>query len=902
MRVLHIKKMPIKGISFCLALGVVAATSWLKHEQTPHTIRPRKDKLAMMHAYWEQEWAKMVDPNTQTVPTERLMEAERYMQTPEAQRMSKAAIGLSWKERGPKNVGGRTRGILFDRNVTTNKKVWAGGVGGGLWYTNDITATNPTWVKVNDFANNLAVSTMAQSQANPKNMFFGTGEGWGNSDAIRGVGIFRSTDGGTTWAQLTSTNNDFFYYITKLAIDKTGIIYATTSTGIYKSSDNGNTWTRVLATTTTPASVSNLFQDVEIAADGSIYATCRGQVWKSNRTTHGANVGNLGNWQNVSPTGSFARIELATAPSNSSRVYVLCQGSNSNDCTAIFSSENGGTSWTSRPVPTIIDQGSNSNFTRGQAWYDLIATVDPNNADIVYIGGVDVLRTTNKGANWTQITTWSSFAAPSGMPVVHADHHNIIFVNGSSTTALLATDGGIYYSTNINRTSGYPAFAAKNSGYNVTQYYAADLHPTAGSNYMLAGAQDNGSHKFNATGINSVTSASGGDGAFCHINQTNGNIQITSYVYSSFYVNTNGGSGNFSNVNLNGGGNKGRFINPSDYDDAQNILYFGDNGGTLGRWSSVGSGSTYTGLSATSITSLKASAIKVDPNTSNRVWVAFSGSGAPKLVRFDNANATATVTNVSTGTGFPTTSGLYISSIDVQRGNANHLLMTASNYGAASVYETTDGGTNWTNIEGNLPDMPIRWGIFNPKNSDQVFLATELGVWSTDNLNGTTTQWFADNSGLANVRVDMLQYRTSDYTMIAATHGRGVFSTTIPGAVIAPIAPNNTNTALEGTLDKDTRQETAGTEGGKFSEKLDYQILQNPFQDVLNIRLLESPRQAEIQLMMTDFSGRTVRREIITAERQETLRLSVADLSRGVYILSLWVDGQQPISKKVMKQ
>jgi hypothetical protein len=120
--------------------------------------------------------------------------------------------------------------------------------------------------------------------------------------------------------------------------------------------------------------------------------------------------------------------------------------------------------------------------------------------------------------------------------------------------------------------------------------------------------------------------------------------------------------------------------------------------------------------------------------------------------------------------------------------------------------------------------------------------------------------------------------------------------------VIAPIAPNNTNTALEGTLDKDTRQETAGTEGGKFSEKLDYQILQNPFQDVLNIRLLESPRQAEIQLMMTDFSGRTVRREIITAERQETLRLSVADLSRGVYILSLWVDGQQPISKKVMKQ
>ncbi len=899
------KTLHIKQFSLCLALGTVVAVGWVKYDKLQATNRPKKDKLAMMQAYWEQEWAKMVDPNTNTVPVERLQIAENYMRSPEAQRMSKAAIGLTWKERGPRNVGGRTRGILFDRNVTTNKKVWAGGVGGGVWYTNDITATSPVWVKVNDFANNLAVSTMAQSQANPKNMFFGTGEGWGNADAIRGNGIFRSTDGGTTWAQLASTNNSNFSYVTKLAIDKTGVIYATTSSGLYKSSNNGDAWTRVLGTATSPASGNNSFQDVEIAADGSIYATCNGQVWKSNRVTHSANVGNAGNWQNISPSGSFARIELATAPSNSSRVYVLCQGSGSNDCTAIFSSENGGTSWTSRTVPTIIDQGSNSNFTRGQAWYDLIATVDPNNADIFYIGGVDVLRTTNKGANWTQITTWSSYAAPSAMPVVHADHHNIIFVNGSSTNALLATDGGIYYSTNINRTSGYPTFAAKNSGYNVTQYYAADLHPTAGSNYMLAGAQDNGSHKFNASGINTVTSASGGDGAFCHINQTNGTIQITSYVYSSFYVNTNSGTGSFSNVNLNGGGNKGRFINPSDYDDAQNILYFGDNAGTLGRWSSVGTGSTYTGLSATSIASAKASAIKVDPNVSNRVWVAFSSGAAPKLVRFDDANATAVATNVSSGTNFPTSTSTYISSIDVQRGNSNHILMTVSNYGVASVYETTDGGTNWTNIEGNLPDMPIRWGIFNPKNSDQVFLGTELGVWSTDNLNGSTTQWFADNSGFANVRVDMLQYRTSDYTMIAATHGRGVFSTTIPGAVVAPIAPNNTNsanTASEGTLDKDTRQAVAGTEGGKMSEKLEYQIMQNPFQDVLNVKLIESPKQSEIQMMMTDFSGRMVRREVITAGRQELLRLSTADLPRGIYILSLWVEGQKPISQKVMKQ
>lgn len=72
--------------------------------------------------------------------------------------------------------------------------------------------------------------------------------------------------------------------------------------------------------------------------------------------------------------------------------------------------------------------------------------------------------------------------------------------------------------------------------------------------------------------------------------------------------------------------------------------------------------------------------------------------------------------------------------------------------------------------------MPVWWALFNPTNTDQVLIGTELGAWGTDNLNAGTTNWGA---GLANTRVSMLQLRTSDNLVIASIHGRGLFSTDI---------------------------------------------------------------------------------------------------------------------------
>jgi PKD repeat protein len=131
---------------------------------------------------------------------------------------------------------------------------------------------------------------------------------------------------------------------------------------------------------------------------------------------------------------------------------------------------------------------------------------------------------------------------------------------------------------------------------------------------------------------------------------------------------------------------------------------------------------------------------------------------------------TATVLNASAS--MPAGS---ISCIEVGA-TENTLLVTYFNYGLTSVWMTTDGGTTWVSKEGNLPDMPVRWALIHPTNPNEAILATELGVWATSNLLASSPTWVPSNSGLANVRVDMLQYRSSDKMVAAATYGRGLFT------------------------------------------------------------------------------------------------------------------------------
>jgi hypothetical protein len=763
-----------------------------KHEEKEREHRERggekeeeeKDRIDLAI---QQDIKRTKDPHTNSVPVQRLIQAKMFKDQKLSQlnnnRLATAVPGINWIERGPANVGGRSRVVWYDLNDAGNgyKKVWAGSIGGGLWYTNDITAGSPVWNKINDLFDNIAITSFTQSSSSPNTMYFGTGEGWFNADAIEGLGIWKSTDGGLNWSQLSSTLN--FAYVQDLLIDQNGNLYATVrnrtgsqARGIQKSTDGGITWTQVLGAPLA-GFVSGRGCDLELAANGDIYASIgnfsEGRIYRSSFAVNGISTGNVGTWTDITPNpttnaipavgDNYDRIEIATAPNNANVVYGIFEGNGTSNVSSIKQYDASANTWTSRTVPNYSGGGP---YTRDQAWYDLIASVDPNNANALYIGGIDVYKSTNNGANWTRVSDWR----PVALPYVHADIHQISYAPGSSSRIAIGCDGGIFYSADANVAT--PNFGDKNSGYNVTQFYAVAIHPSA-TDFFLAGAQDNGSQKFTSAGVNNTTEVTGGDGAFCHIDQDNSNIQITSYVYNNYYISTNGGASFgtlYSDPDPNGG--SGDFINPTDYDNTANVLYACssediDAGPAMNyvynRYTRItGIGTTNTASLVTlsnAPTTAMITHVVVSPSVANRVYFGFD-NGTLGYVNNANTGTSNTVTFL-TATGVTGT----VSCIAIDPVDENHVLVTYSNYGVSSIWETTNAGTSWTSVEGNLPDMPVRWAMFDPRNSDWAIIATELGVWSTDNINGTSTDWDPTNSGLANVRVDMLQYRAGDRTI-----------------------------------------------------------------------------------------------------------------------------------------
>ena len=732
----------------------------------------------------EQEFEMTKDPKTNKVPIERLLTARRIA-TQLLNQPSRSDIGkLDWEERGPDNVGGRTRAILVDAADPSNNTVIAGGVNGGIWRTTNFLSTNPTWEKNNDFFDNLAVSSIVQDPTDPSIIYFGTGEGWFNGDAAQGLGIWKSTKGGENFAPLSSTMNRTFRYVMDLEIDQNGALYASTADGgVQRSTDGGESWIQVLGIGL--GQPHDVAADLEIASNGDLYATfgrifSEGSIWKSS-VNKGAFQGQRGHWQEITPEGSFWRMELAVAPSNPWTIYAVAEGEGSFDAEHFFQSKDGGKTWISKPAPTIYDQGRNPNFTRGQAWYDLIMAVHPEKEDKVYIAGVDMVRTLDGGDTWQQVSDWTANNPGNQAPglgrnqYVHADIHEIIFLpNRWGEEMIVGTDGGIFHGSGLNYTDRLPIFRSRNSGYNVTQFYSVAVHPTQGSNYYLAGSQDNGTQRFNDPGINSTVEATGGDGGFCHIDQNNPLIQVTSFTGNNLSVSQNGGKSFGSFFGFGGGS----FINPTDYDNNTGVFYAGFADGQLLRWAGLGAGV----INAELVFGFRGvvTAVTVAPSTPDRVWIGVRSRGTGTTIVFIDGASSAAPSVASLAPPADLFPGVTISCIEVDPNDSGHLLVTASNYGVTSVYEITGadtGSPEWSNVEGSLPDMPVRWALFYPGDSDKALIATELGVWGTQNLDGGNTNWLPTNKGLAHTRVDMLQRRESDGLIAAATHGRGLFTT-----------------------------------------------------------------------------------------------------------------------------
>ena len=455
-------------------------------------------------------------------------------------------------------------------------------------------------------------------------------------------------------------------------------------------------------------------------------------------------------------------------------------------------------------------------FTREQADYDLIARFDPNNEDVIYIGGIDLVKSVDAGQNWEQISVWVLTDAEENEGFtftneVHADQHVIEFFPGSSSQAIFGNDGGVYYSQNLNRASGRPSFIEKNNGYLVTQFYACNVNDFFEGDFFLAGSQDNGTQAFFDPGINDEFEWFGGDGGYCFFGMEN-QTSIFSTQFANAYS-WNPAEGIFTEILDDD--DSGRFINPMDFDPENGILVAAKDRDGLFIVAGADSPEPFVDSIEVSFgfTPYQVTISPTDKSFDNyTVYAAAFFETETRVYRIEDVfGGDPEVTDIS-GDQLPPA---YCSSLQFGA-NDSIILATFSNYGVESVWLTNDEGQNWRNVQGNLPDFPVRWSLFDPFFPDKVYLATEIGVWFTNDINADEVVWESDNTGLPNVRVDMLRIRRADNLMLAATHGRGLYTSQLetPNCATFNITAEVNNVSCPGANDGSIALDVSGENAG----------------------------------------------------------------------------------------
>lgn len=738
-----------------------------KMEHKPFTKGERIAKMA------EHEAKMTQNPITGKIPTNSLYEIRQELI--KSGRMAESRAGDEWVSRGPNNVGGRTRGILVDKRDPSNNTLFVGSVSGGIWKVTNASST-PTWTRL-DYQGNPSVTTIVQDPNDLNTLYLGTGEGWFLGGAYQGDGIYKSTDGGDSWTRLEATNNSGFVFIQKLLFTPDGnLLAATRDDGLQMTIDDGSTWTRVLGNGN--QGFSNRAADIEITSDGTIFASMG--IRNQDGIYRSTDGGFQWNFLDLE-IDDYQRIEIATSQNDPDIIMALVEDRESRRCKTILKSTDKGETWVAKDGGF----GFLNGFANDQAWYDLSIAIDPNNSDRVFIGGLNIHRTTNGGDSWIQM---SSQSTSDGNKYAHVDQHFAQFMDGSSDNMLFGNDGGLWLTQNASASSS--SFKDLSQGYISTQFYACDIHPEAGNDFFIAGAQDNGSIWLNKPGLDDGIDVSGGDGAFCHINQINPNFMVVSSQYGGFRATTNG---NFNSLDSYSqpGGEEIAFINPTDMDDVNNFLYSGHLDGEFYRTNLVTKAAA--AIKIPQLFSDQVSALEVDPNNSNLLYL---GTDEGNIVRVTNPRS-----DNPSGELLRSGSG-YVRNVNVDPLNSDRLLATYSNFGVESVYFSEDQGGTWTSIEGDLPDMPVRWGVFSPADNKEVILGTELGVWQ-GTIDGSSTSWSNISPEIGLARVDMIKYRKSDLELLAGTYGKGLYTTS--RFAVPSISFNNNNFAIApiGEYDED---------------------------------------------------------------------------------------------------
>ena len=716
-------------------------------------------------------------------------------------------------------VGGRVTAL-----ATTPHGTWfAGGADGGVWRSTD---SGHHWTAVFDSMPTLSIGALAVDSTDGS-LWVGTGEANTSQDSYAGTGVYRSTDGGATWRRVGDDaygNNPLVSHtVFRIAFDPSGDAYAATNNGLFRLAAGTNTWTEVLdpAGPNDNPPYDQQVTDVAVVpgSGGADVIAAIGWHGPGNTQNNGFYQSTDGGstWSQVTPTGAINASDIGRTTfafsADGSRLYAIVQSPAAQTVGAasvlqgIFSSSGSPASvtgpWTLIANATKLVGSGSASPTFGtpgvQAWYNQDLAVDPNNPNHVYAGLEEVYESNNGGATWiTASPYWNyNFVCDTTTPptcpnVTHPDQHAMMI---TSDRIVIGNDGGVY-SRPLSDLAQDGNWTDLNATLRNLQYYDARAGELGGSGTVVwGGMQDNGS-SWLSNRSNQMVEPAGGDGFDVIVDPKNGNRVVGEYVSGTMYTSTDGGH-SFSDfisptceaqavTGLAGGPRPdcdpaARFVTPlvPDQEDTNVWLIGGryvwvssDGWNTACTNNACSWRNVYDTGAVNAVTALSSAA---GGNIIYAAWVAAGGNPGPAFASGIATNYGGVWHQVNM-TGLPTR---YIAGVTVDPNNPAHAYAVFSGFsrhwipggGIGHVFETTNGGQTWTNISGNLPDIP---GDAIVLSNHHLALGTDQGVFTAVVGHGTRTTWSQLGTGLPNAVVDDLTAGPDDY-IYAATHGRGVW-------------------------------------------------------------------------------------------------------------------------------
>ncbi len=840
------------------------------------------------------------DPATGKIPSNIRNLELKYARSSVSKLQKRQLKATTWKHRGPFNVGGRTRALAID--VSNENNIIAGGVSGGIWRSTD---GGDSWTRSTSPSQFPSVTAIAQDTrtGHTDTWYYVTGEYSGNSAGgygayYNGNGIYKSTDGGKTWSALESTvSTDItsftsgFNYCWNIAVNPSnGHVYAAVYDGIYKSSDGGTKWEKKLEGKDKYA----IKTDVVCSPNGSImYAAL---------STEGSNGGvyfstNGDDWTKT--TGGPTNIDrpvIATNGNTGDILYVLTYVSGSDPGThELWKYKHSDKTWTNLSTNLPDFENDNGDFN-SQGGYDLLIKVKPTDEDFVIIGGTSLYRSTDgfstKG-NTSWIGGYNTTSGYANYKNSHADQHSFVFYK-DNTKAISGHDGGLSYTSNIDaeiKPAEPVTWSFLNKGYLTTQAYTVAIDNSASKkDLLLSGFQDNGTWKVNsATGTENWNSVTSGDGSYCEIIDK-GTDYVTSSqngnVYMDYYDASGNGEG-WSVINPSGASDM-LFINPFILDKNDEKIMYYPAGEYIWRCSDItaiekhnndAATKGWTKLNNSQVSGATISALDISKTPANTLYY---GTREGDIYKMTDANTGSPTKTKITGGGFPSGN---IGSITVNQNNGDEVLLSFTNYKIKSIFYTTDGGSSWSDVSGNLEEnsdgsgdgASVRWVSFL-KLSDgtyKYYAGTSVGLYSTTKLDGTSTDWTQEGaSSIGNIVIAMVKTRESDGLVAIGSHANGLYSANVTSGSSAAIDKvNNENDKLVNVFPNPS--------DGKYELKIDLQ------------------KRNDLIITVFNMSGQLVYFNKEKNVKNITKNIDISHLTKGIYNLEV-IAGGKVINKKLV--